>query len=123
MTASLFETVCCMSELRDLLLILHADHSGDAPEGYRETQRLSPRVVIVESHDDAAKEKLRTMNGVDLVLEPGENPPAEVRETLTDTEKLFVDAHAQRSRQKERPGEGLSWGSKGFLPPDPPLRR
>ena len=109
-----------MSERRDLLLILHADHSGDVPEGYRETQRVSPRVVIVESHDDAATEELRTMNGVDAVLEPGEYPPAEVRKTLTDTETLFVDAHVQRFRQKERPGEGLAWDSEGFLPPDPP---
>jgi hypothetical protein len=112
-----------MSERRDLLLILGADSSANKPEVYRVTQRVSPRVVIIEPHGDTTKEELQAMNGVEAVLEPGESPAGEVRKTLTDTEALFVDAHAQRARHKERPGEGLDWDAEGFLPPDPPHKR
>jgi hypothetical protein len=113
-----------MPERRDLILILGADHSaGDLGENYRVTQRLSPRVVIVEPSGDTTKEKLQTMKGVDAVLEPGESLAGDVRSTLTDTEALFVDAYAQRSRHKKRLGEGLDWDAEGFLPPDPPTKR
>jgi hypothetical protein len=79
--------------------------------------------VIVEPADDATKEEMQTMNGVNAVLEPGESPVGDIIGALTDTEALFVNAYAQRSRQKERLGEGLDWDAEGFLPPDPPPKR
>lgn len=86
-------------------------------------QKVSPRVMIVEPAGNAAKEELQAMNGVDAVLAPGEVPADDIRGTLTQTEALFVDAYAQRSRHKERLGDGLDWDAEGFLPPDPPLKR
>lgn len=112
-----------MLERRDLILILSPGHSVDSGGGYRVMQSVSPRVVIVEPSGDTTKEKLQTTNGVDAVLERGESLTGDVRRTLTDTEALFVDAYAQRSRPKERLGEGLDWDAKGFLPPDPPTKR
>lgn len=112
-----------MQELRDLILILGPGHSADSRGAYRVTQRVSPRVVIIEPSGDTTKEELQKMNGVDAVLEPGESLTGDVRGTLTDTEALFVDAFAQRSRHKERLGEGLNWDAEGFLTPDPPLKR
>lgn len=103
------------------MLILDADsQERSAPERYRVTQRVSPRVVIVEPSVDLTKEQLQATSGVTAVFEPGERPDAAVRGALTDTEALFVDAYAQRGRPKARPGDGLSWDAEGFLPPDPP---
>jgi hypothetical protein len=112
-----------MPERRDLILILGPGHSVDHSRGgYRVTQSVSPRVMIVEPSADTTKEELQTMNGVDAVLEPGESLAGDVRTTLNDTEALFVDGYAQRS-PKERLGEGLNWDAAGFLPPDPPTKR
>ena len=113
-----------MAERRELMLILGADHSaGNSRERYRVTQQVSPRVVIVELAGDSTKEELQTMKGVDAVLEQGAPIPDDVRRTLTGTEALFVDAYAQRARNKERPSEGLDWDAKGLLPPDPPTEQ
>lgn len=112
-----------MLERRDLILILSPGHSVDSGEGYRVTQSVSPRVVIVELSGDTTRENLQATNGVDAVLEPGEILTVDIRRTLTDAEALFVDAYAQRSRPKKRLGEGLDWDAKGFLPPDPPTKR
>lgn len=112
-----------MPDRSELMLILGADRSVDAPPGlYRVTQKVSSRVVIVES-GDTAKEELQAMDGVDAVLEPGERPAGHIRGTLTETEALFVDAYSHRARPKERLGDGLNWDAEGFLPPDPPPKR
>lgn len=88
----------------------------------RVTQKISPRVCIVAADDDAAIEKLRSRDAV-VVLEPGGALPSGVRETLTPSEAMFVDAFVQRSRPKTRLGDGLDWDAEGFLPPDPPPKR
>src|SRR4051794_11103092 len=86
-----------MLKRRELLLILAADHFADDSSGrYRVTQKVSPRVVIVEPAGDATKQEIQSMNGVDAVLEPGESPVGDISRMLTDTEALFVDAYAQR---------------------------
>src|ERR1700755_3584016 len=110
-----------MPERRELMLILSAELSaGDLLGRYRVTQKVSPRVLIVEPTGDVTKEELRTMKGVEAVSEQGESLPGDVRGTLTGTEALFVDAFAQQARHKERRGEGLDWDAEGFLRPDPP---
>jgi len=112
-----------MSEPRELMLILGADHSAAESSGrYSVTQEVSPRVVLVEPAEGITKEELQAMNGIDGVLEPGEVPAGGLRALLTDHEALFVDAYALRSRPKQRPGESLAWDAEGFLPPDPPKR-
>ena len=109
---------------RDLMLIFRTDHSADEKRGcYRVTQKVSPRVVIVEPAGGVTKEELQTVKGVDAVLEPGEKPGEDVRATLTDSEALFVEAYAQRSPNGGRLGDGLAWDADGFPPPDLPLKR
>jgi hypothetical protein len=113
-----------MPEGRELLLILDAHQpSTNLLQRYRVTQKASPRVVIVEGGDDSTKEELQTIEGVEVVLEPGERPSSDVRGALSDAELLFVDAYAQRARPKKRQGEGLNWDAEGFLPPDKPPNR
>jgi hypothetical protein len=110
-----------MLERRELMLILSADHSAANPCGrYRVTQKVSPRVMIIEPASDATKEEIASMEGVDSVLEPGASPLGNVSGELTNAEALFVDAYKQRSRHKDRLGEGLNWDVEGFAPPDPP---
>ncbi|HEX6368607.1 MAG TPA: hypothetical protein VF006_06735 [Longimicrobium sp.] len=105
--------------MAELILIFSTDAGGDPRGRYRVTQRFSPRVVIVEA-GDMTKEALRSENGVLAVLGPGDDVADDVRRTLTPTEALAVDACTERSRRKERPGDGLSWEAGGFVPPDPP---
>lgn len=106
-----------MASTREFMLILAADRVPVNPRLYRVTQKVSPRVFLVEAD---AIEELRALKGVRAVLGLGENADDDLRRDLTPTELLFIDAFAQRARPKVRPGEGLSWDSEGFLPPDPP---
>jgi len=107
-----------MPEPRDLLLILDAAPiSSDLERHYRITQKISPRVLIVEGAGASAKKELQTMEGVEAVLEPGERPAPEIRGALNDAELIFVDAYAQRAVPKKRHGDGLDWDAAGFLPP------
>lgn len=115
-----------MRERRELMLIFAADPSAvDSRGRYHVTQRVSSRVVIVEPAEDVTKEDLRAANRVAAVLEQGESLAFEVRETLTETEALFVAAYSARSpkSEKKRLGDGLTWDAEGFLPPDPPSKQ
>lgn len=94
------------------------DPTAHAP--YRVTQRVSPRVMIVETAPGVTTQDLQRIDGVAAVIGPGERIDAAQRSSLTATESLFLDAFAQRYKPKERLGEGLSWDASGFLPPDPP---
>lgn len=91
-----------MTRRREVLLLLGPSQPLDA----RVTQRVSPRMVLVELEGDAP-------DGVLAVLEPGESLPEHLRATLTETEALFAAAFAQRSRPKSRAGEGLDWNFPG----------
>ena len=80
-------------------------------------QHLPPRLAVIESDDDA-RAALRTAPGVLGVGEP--DLPDDVREQLTETEQVFVDAWVLGRRPKTRPGDGLAWDAPGFEPPDLP---
>lgn len=111
-------------EQRELLLILDAQQSLTAAPGrWRVTQKVSPRVVIVEVMDGSATDALRSAQPAVAVLEAGETIPDDVRETLTPNEAMFAEAFARRAQPKTRRGEGLDWDAEGFLPPDPPPKR
>lgn len=113
-----------MAQKQELMLILNADRDlDDAHERYRVTQKVSPRVLIVELIGNATKEELKAMSGVDAVLVSGEKPASEIIASLTETEALFLEAFTKRSQPKARPGEGLDWDAGGFLPPDPPTSK
>jgi hypothetical protein len=109
---------------RELLLILDAQQPLTAAPGrWRVTQKVSPRVVIVEVMDGSATDALRSSQPAVAVLEWGEALPENVRETLTAAEAMFADAFARRVEAKTRRGEGLDWDAEAFLPPDPPPKR
>ena len=80
-------------------------------------QHLPPRLAIIESDDDA-RAALRSAPGVLGVGEPA--LPDAVRQRLTETEQVFVDAWVLGRRPKTRPGDGLTWDAPGFEPPDLP---
>lgn len=81
------------------------------------TQVASPRLAVVV----AAEGALEAIDGVAEVAGAGESLQDEI--ALTDAERLFADAWAQRTGDvsgAERPGDGLPWDAPGFTPPDPP---
>jgi hypothetical protein len=103
-----------MTGRRELLVILDNDRR---PLELRVTQKISPRVVIVQVENEPEIE------GALAVLAPGEELAEDVRKTLTQSEAMFVAAFAQRAQPKTRIGDGLDWDAAGFLPPDPPRKR
>ena len=80
-------------------------------------QHLPPRLAIVEC-DHAARVALRTAPGVLGIGEPDLSD--DVRDELTGTERIFVDAWVVGRQRKARPGDGLAWDAPGFEPPDLP---
>ena len=113
---------------REFLLVLGSGPSAhDASGRCRVTQKVSPRVMLVEATSGEPtgdlKAELEALPGVDAILTPGDSPGEEWIASLTRAEALFVQAFLRRSRPKERPGEGLDWDAEGFLPPDPPSNR
>ncbi len=75
------------------------------------------RVVVApdEPRQVAGADRLRIFTADD-------RPGAEDVAHLSPAELLFVDAWRARLDEgaKVRPGDGLSWDTTGFQPPDPP---
>lgn len=86
---------------------------------YEVAQSLPPHIVIQRLDADEIK-RVETSPGVQAVCEG--SPPADVLETLSPSEVLFVTAwvERQRSAHKKRRGEGLAWDAPGYQPPDAP---
>ncbi|WP_322780074.1 hypothetical protein [Frankia sp. Cas4] len=82
----------------------------------RVTAILPPRLALVVAPPDGT-DALARLPGVVGVFT--HTVPAGLRETLTATENLFVDAWLARVAGKHRSGEGLPWDAPGRLPPDP----
>jgi hypothetical protein len=81
-------------------------------------QTASPRVFTSAAGNAA---QLRSMPGIAAVLTGGE--PAQSLPPLSDSEALFAQAWLSRAGQtKQRPGDGLNWGTPPMLPPDPPRK-
>lgn len=110
---------------RELLVILRGERAEEALKQlsakHNVQQVASQRVVVVEGAQNELA-GLRAMPGV-LAATAGELPQA-VLEGLDQGETLFVAAWLSRTKEepskKQRPGEGLSWDTPGFVPPDPP---
>jgi hypothetical protein len=90
---------------------------GDLAGSVTVTQRLPPRLAVVEA-DAAVAEVLRKRPEVLAVGDP--ELPSDVRAGLTETERLFADAWTMSRNPKDRRGDGLSWDAAGFSPPDEP---
>jgi hypothetical protein len=101
-------------------LVLLQDGQGSVErlrQSLQVTQVASPRLAVVVAAEGALEE----IEGVAEVAGAGESLQDEI--ALTDAERLFADAWAQRTGDvsgAERPGEGLPWDAPGFTPPDPP---
>lgn len=110
-----------MTGHREVLVVLSEANASEALEELRSlgrvTQLASPRVAILDSE---RPEVLRTVPGVVVITDA--TVPAQVTEQLDEAEALFVAAWASRRLEQSKPrrGEGLSWDSAGFEPPDPP---
>jgi hypothetical protein len=107
------------------LVIMNESHADDVlsqvGQFVKVTQRLPPRLAIVEG-EDRQLEAVRTLPGVIAVCE---GPvPDSVLQQLHPTERLFADGWAAgRQPKTARPGEGLQWDAEGFQPPDLPNDR
>ena len=79
------------------------------------TQRLPPRLAIVEGEPD----RLASIHGIPGIISmfEGSVPEAMLRQ-LNPTERLFAEAWAESRRPKSRIGEGLPWDAEGFEPPN-----
>jgi hypothetical protein len=104
-----------------LVVVADGDRYQEAVERWRRvatvTQLLPPRLAL-------------------LILEPGVDPPhvpgtrwyiddvpADVLLDLTPTERIFVAAWRDRRSAKVRRGDGLTWDTRGFEPPDMPVQQ
>jgi hypothetical protein len=79
------------------------------------TQLLPPRLALLILDGDP-----QPVPGTRWYLD---DVPADVLLDLAPHERIFVAAwRDRRARQtpKDRPGDGLSWDTPGFQPPDPP---
>jgi hypothetical protein len=107
------------------LIIVNESHADDVlsqvGQFVKVTQRLPPRLAIVEG-EDRQLEAVRTLPGVIAVCE---GPvPDSVLQQLHPAERLFADGWAAgRQPKTARPGEGLPWDAEGFQPPDLPNER
>lgn len=77
-------------------------------------QEFSDHVFVVEG-DKPALDALRALPGIKT---PAQLDPVETAR-LSPTEMLSIRAWSERERtpKKVRPGDGLSWGHKGFQAP------
>lgn len=90
------------------------------------TGRLAPRLALVEAYSEQANPDevvcaLAAVPGVLAVFATG--PPPALYASLSETERLFVDAWLARDRPTGAPeGDGLPWDADpNRLPPDPPV--
>jgi hypothetical protein len=81
------------------------------------TQRLPPRLVLMAVDDAEGRAGVLGTPGVVGAFAPGQHPDLP---GLTESERMFVDGWELRQRPKHRPGDGASWNSGGYDPPDAP---
>lgn len=117
------ETVVIAGE-DETLVILTGDSASnvldDLTRAHLVVHAASPRVVVIKDSDSARTKNLDSIPDVTTVKGP--DVPLAALVGLGDAEKLFVQAWSMRQAapQKSRRGEGVDWGTDGFLPPDPP---
>ena len=87
-------------------------HLGALRRAVQVTQVMPPRLALVIAPEGSEPPPIP---GV-VYLTDDTPPPAD----LSPDERLFVEGWRLRRQPKERPGEGLSWDSPGFEPPDGP---
>jgi hypothetical protein len=80
----------------------------------RVVQEGSDKLLVIEGSADAIREATQ-LPGVTTA----ESLAADAAQNLSPGEQVFLEAWRQRGhlKKKQRIGEGLSWGSKGFKGP------
>jgi hypothetical protein len=112
-----------VSTKRQVLVLLGTDAAASLLERlqkqYTVISLLRPRILVLDADDETAAQ-LRRDTEIVGVFEG--QVPAEIVAQLEPTERLFVSAWSQQqsSEGKKRSGDGLSWDSPGFVPPDRP---
>lgn len=108
----------------EYLVLLDESELATSLAGLRQrgavTQVASPRLVVFAA-DHAHAAGIESYPGVVGVFTG--SLPADVIESLGDSEAIFAAAWALRhagTSPKQRYGEGMSWDAPGFQPPDPP---
>lgn len=105
--------------------ILVVDPTAEWATRLRVLATAPPRVVVFEVDPGdldevvAAHGRLAIVRNSDGTTEMHGDPS--VVDELDDSARLFVEAWREsRSAKPDRPGEGLSWGSPDYEPPDRP---
>ena len=110
-----------MTEGVDILVV---DPSPEWPDRPRVVASAPPRVVVLRTEPGSATDVVAHGRLVIVRNADGSNEEhggADVVAELDDGARLFVEAWRQSPAAKSaRPGEGLSWDSPGFEPPDRP---
>lgn len=78
------------------------------------TQRLAPRLALIRAEAEALERASRIAGVLGVYAAAPSNLPPD----LTPAERTFIAAWETRQQSKSRPGEGLSWDTPGFTPPD-----
>lgn len=108
----------------EYLVLLDESEPATSLAGLRQqgavTQVASPRLVVFTA-DRTHAAGIESYPGVVGAFKG--SLPADVIESLDDSEAIFAAAWALRhagTSPKQRYGEGMSWDAPGFQPPDPP---
>lgn len=108
----------------EALLVLKASDPAQArreiEQRARVTQEASPRVIVVAGEDDAVRQLAQSGDVISEEVLSGDAPRATADLGLTSAEQLFIRSWLERrrlERTKQRRGEGLNWGTKGFDAP------
>jgi hypothetical protein len=109
--------------MQELLVVFRTDASAEglatARSRFSVVAHAPPRLAVIAGA--VRREDVEALPGVEVVLDATSSVPA----GLDEPERLFVEGWLLRSRggPKPRAGEGRSWDSEGFLPPDDPKDR
>lgn len=107
--------------------VLVVDPDSEWSARLRVVATAPPRVVVFEMDPRVLDEVLGHATSVAIVRRPDGTTElhgdARVIDELDDGARLFVEAwRASRTAKRDRPGEGRSWDSPDFEPPDLPPR-
>lgn len=115
-----------VSTSQQVLALLRQDASAAQLERlqsqYKAISVMRPRILVLEVDEEMVALLRRDP---DIVGVFSGDVPADIVGQLEAGEKLFVSAWAQQQsgQDKKRRGDGQSWDSPGFAPPDIPPRK
>lgn len=114
-----------VNERRSILAVLQSTATAAefdrVRQCYRAANVLAPRLLILDADNDllAQLREERIILGIYQ-----DEVPVDILADLRPEEALFASAwsHQRTMHRKPRTGEGLSWDTPPFEPPDPPRK-